>query len=42
MDCWAIGRTARLAGHVTDRDTFYILPCDARARPPAPPGGNRR
>ena len=31
MDCWAIGPDlpARLAGHVTDRDTFYILPCDA-------------
>ncbi|MFQ8887494.1 MAG: hypothetical protein ACLR7Z_03135 [Bilophila wadsworthia] len=31
VDCWAIGPDlpARLAGHVTDRDTFYILPCDA-------------
>lgn len=31
VDCWAIGPDlpVRLAGHVTDRDTFYILPCDA-------------
>ena len=31
VDCRAIGPDlpARLAGHVTDRDTFYILPCDA-------------